>query len=407
MADTKQQKNADRAKNTGSSRKGTASGGHSGKSRMSVRRRRVIIQLIAGIGAVILVIAAIWLFLDRRTFRDYEVESTSSQEDTVSTNYVEIDGKVFRYSAESASMVNDKQEILWTTTYDMQNPIADICDKTAVVADKGGTSMTVFNTDGVLGNITTSYNIEKVRVAGQGVVAAILDGGDDTWINFYASDGTLIAENQTRVDEPGYPMDIAVSPDGLIIMVTYQFVEGSKTNSYVAFYNFGTVGQSQIDNIVSGYTYEGVVIPQIQYLSSGLAVAFRDDGFTIYEGKQIPKESKSVQVDKEIVSTFYDEKHIGLVFKDEGEDKTYKLEIYGTNGNKMYERSFNIPYTEIKMTDGYIVMYNSNQVCVVNDRGKEKFNGTIDEGTIRDFFKIGWNRYMLILDNGVSVIKLT
>lgn len=407
MADTKQQKNAGRAKNTGSSRKGTASGGRSGKSRMSARRRRVIIQLIAGIGAVILVIAAIWLFLDRRTFRDYEVESTSSQEDTVSTNYVEIDGKVFRYSAESASMVNDKQEILWTTTYDMQNPIADICDKTAVVADKGGTSMTVFNTDGVLGNITTSYNIEKVRVAGQGVVAAILDGGDDTWINFYASDGTLIAENQTRVDEPGYPMDIAVSPDGLIIMVTYQFVEGSKTNSYVAFYNFGTVGQSQIDNIVSGYTYEGVVIPQIQYLSSGLAVAFRDDGFTIYEGKQIPKESKSVQVDKEIVSTFYDEKHIGLVFKDEGEDKTYKLEIYGTNGNKMYERSFNIPYTEIKMTDGYIVMYNSNQVCVVNDRGKEKFNGTIDEGTIRDFFKIGWNRYMLILDNGVSVIKLT
>ncbi|MDO5338161.1 MAG: DUF5711 family protein [Eubacteriales bacterium] len=407
MTDTKQQKNAGRAKNTGSSRKGTASGGRSGKSRMSVRRRRVIIQLIAGIGAVILVIAAIWLFLDRRTFRDYEVESTSSQEDTVSTNYVEIDGKVFRYSAESASMVNDKQEILWTTTYDMQNPIADICDKTAVVADKGGTSMTVFNTDGVLGNITTSYNIEKVRVAGQGVVAAILDGGDDTWINFYASDGTLIAENQTRVDEPGYPMDIAVSPDGLIIMVTYQFVEGSKTNSYVAFYNFGTVGQSQIDNIVSGYTYEGVVIPQIQYLSSGLAVAFRDDGFTIYEGKQIPKESKSVQVDKEIVSTFYDEKHIGLVFKDEGEDKTYKLEIYGTNGNKMYERSFNIPYTEIKMTDGYIVMYNSNQVCVVNDRGKEKFNGTIDEGTIRDFFKIGWNRYMLILDNGVSVIKLT
>lgn len=403
MANTKQQKSGGRQKGSESSRTRQ----RSGKRSVSERKRKVVIQFICGIGAVILAIIAIWLFLDRRTFRNYEVESTSSQEDTVSTKYVEMNGKVFRYSTESASMVNNKQEILWTVTYEMQNPIADICEETAVVADKGGTNITVFNMEGVTGDIKTSYNIEKVRVASQGVVAAILDGGDDTWINFYASDGTLIAENQTRVDEPGYPMDMAVSPDGLIIMVTYQFVEGSKTNSYVAFYNFGTAGQSQIDNIVSGYTYEGVVIPQVQYLSKDLSVAFRDDGFTIYEGKQIPKESKSVQVDKEIVSTFYDENHIGLVFKDEGEDKMYKLEVYGTNGDKMYERSFNIPYTEIKMTDGYIVMYNSNQACVINDRGREKFNGTIDEGTVRDFFKIGWNRYMLVLDNGVSVIKLT
>ena len=50
-------------------------------------------------------------------------------------------------------------------------------------------------------------------------------------------------------------------------------------------------------------------------------------------------------------------------------------------------------------------MYNSSQICVMNSRGVERYNGTID-GTINNFFKIGWNKYMLVLDNGVNVIKL-
>ncbi len=56
------------------------------------------------------------------------------------------------------------------------------------------------------------------------------------------------------------------------------------------------------------------MVPQIQYLGSN-AVALRDDGFTIYSGRQIPKELKTVQVEQEIISTFYDEDNIGLVFK--------------------------------------------------------------------------------------------
>ena len=61
-------------------------------------------------------------------------------------------------------------------------------------------------------------------------------------------------------------MDVAISDNSEIMMVTYQFVEGSQTTSYVAFYNFGDVGQSEDDHIVSGYTYEGVVIPQVEYI---------------------------------------------------------------------------------------------------------------------------------------------
>ena len=82
------------------------------------------------------------------------------------------------------------------------------------------------------------------------------------------------------MDDPGYPLDVAVSNDGLVMMVTYQFVDGGDTTSYVAFYNFGDVGQNEDDRIVSGYTYEGVVIPQVLYLGGSNSAAIREDGFT-------------------------------------------------------------------------------------------------------------------------------
>ena len=62
------------------------------------------------------------------------------------------------------------------------------------------------------------------------------------------------------------------------------------------FYNYGDVGQNEDDRIVSGYTYENVVIPQVECISDSKYIALRDDGFSTYQGSQIPKESKTVNV---------------------------------------------------------------------------------------------------------------
>ena len=397
---------AQRAKLVKSQEKAQAANEQDYEARLARHKRKNIRRTLTILGSIILVAAAVLLFIERRSYGNYRVLRTSEQEDVVSTQYIEMGGNMLRYSPEGASLLNSSLETLWSETYDMANPVADVCEDSAVIADRDGTAIEIFDSQGRTGSISTSYGIVKVRISASGLVAAILDGGDDTWINFYASDGSLIAENQTRVDDPGYPLDVAVSKDGVIMMVTYQFVDGSNTTSYVAFYNFGDVGQNEDDRIVSGYTYEGVVVPQVQYLGGNRSVALRDDGFTLYSGAQIPKENETVSVDKEIVSTFYDDDLIGLVFKNGSKDAAYTMEVYSTNGNLKFEKNFNIPYTTIKMSDGYILMYNSSQICVMNRRGVEKYSGTID-GTINNFLKIGWNRYLLVLDTGVSVIKLS
>ena len=374
--------------------------------KLSRHRRKALRKVLITAGTAVAAVLLVFLYVEKRSYNEYKILKTSEQEDIVSTNYEELDGKILRYSPDGVSLVSNKLETLWSETYEMQNPVADVNGARAVIADRDGTLLQIYDKKGRTGSVTTSYTIVKARISESGLVAAILDGGDDTWINLYAEDGSLIAENQTRIEDPGYPLDVAVSDDGAVMMVTYQFVDGGQTTSYVAFYNFGDVGQNEEDRIVSGFTYDGVVIPQIQYLDGGRSVALRDDGFTLYNGKQIPKESASVEVDKEIISTFYDEELVGLAFKNDYKNKQYTMEVYSTGGKLKFKKDFNIPYTHIEMSDGYILMYNSSQMCVMNSRGVEKYTGSVD-GTIKDFFKMGMNKYLLVLDNGVHVIKLS
>ena len=375
-------------------------GKNSHRRRISGRGKKAI-TVVAVIAAVCLV----FLYVEKRSYHSYKVLNTSEQEDVVSTQYVEMDGDILRYSPDGVSVVDSSMNTVWNETYTMQNPIADVNGSRAVIADSEGTSLYICDKKGVTGTVTTSYSIIKVRIAANGMVAAILDNDENTWINFYNSDGSLVAENLTKIDDPGYPMDVAVSDNG-VMMVTFQYVDGSKTTSYVAFYNYGDVGQNEDDRIVSGYTYENVVIPQVECISESQYIALRDDGFSTYQGNQIPKEVKTINVKQEIVSTFFDDQRIGLVFKNNSKDSEYTMEVYSMNGQLKFRKNFNVAYSTIKMSDGNIIMYNSSQICVMNSRGVQKYMGSVD-GMIRDFFKIGWNKYLMVMDNGVSTIKFS
>ncbi len=369
------------------------------------RRNRNRLLLICIIAAAIAVIGFFWI--RHRHFNSYKVITSITQEDTLSTNYEQLGDYLLKYTADGASLLGSEGKSLWNQSYEMSDPTADICDTTAVIYDEKGNDMIMLGQSGKLGVVSTDKPILKAKVAKQGVVAAILEDGENTWINFYSTSGNEIATGKTRVDSPGYPVDLAVSPDGLLIMVSYMYVENGKTTSYVAFYNFGDAGQNQMDNMVSGYTYEDTVVPQVQYLAEGVSVSFGDQGFVIYKGKQIPKVSKTVEVDDEILSTFYDEDHVGMVFKSGDEDKQYKLVVYTTKGKLVFEKNFNIEYSDIKISGGQIIMHNDSQVCIFSMNGTEKFNGSLNEGTIHEIFKTNRNRYQIVVDSGIKTIKLS
>ena len=47
-----------------------------------------------------------------------------------------------------------------------------------------------------------------------------------------------------------------------------------------------------------------------------------------------------MEVEKEIVSTFFDDDMIGLVFKNDSKDKQYTMEVYSTDGKLKFQAEF-------------------------------------------------------------------
>lgn len=377
------------------------------KQKMKELRGKKALLLTAGIiiVCVFLIIGGKYL-MDHWTYSGYKVVTETVQEDTISTNYIEFGDNMLKYGGDEVSLLSRQGEILWNEPQTIDNPMVDICGEYCVVYGKNGTTMSVFNMSGKKGSIQTGMPVLKAKVAGQGVVAAVLEDGETTWINLYDVDGEEIVTGKTRVDSPGYPVDLAISDNGLLLCVSYLKVENNKPASYVAFYNFGNTGQNQMDNMVSGYTYAGTLVPDVEYLGNSRAVAFRDDGFEIYQGKQIPEEVKTVKVEDEILAVCSDDSYIGIVCRETGKSSDYRMDIYNSRGELECSTGVDMAFDHMAISKDQILLYNNNEFAVYTTKGVCRYQGAIKEGNLQSFFKVARNRYMAVLDGGVETIKL-
>ena len=366
-----------------------------------IRPNRTMVIL----GVLIIAAVAGIVFVFNHVDQNYDVLSTVENEDTQSSEYIQMGDDLLKYGNESVSLLSRSGDTLWNLTYDMSDPAVSILEDTAAIYDRRGTSMYVVKIDGPVGPISTDFPIVKAEVTLSGSVAAILEDGEKTWVNYYSSDGSLIVENQTRMENNGYPLDLAVSPDGAVIAVSYLIVDSGEISSHLVFYNFGQAGQGQVDNVVSEFTYEDTVVPDLVYFSEGTCVAFRDDGFSVFQGGDTPEESENTQIDTQMISLFYNEEYFGIVT--EGEEESYLMTLYGPEGRQRCSREFDMEYQNISVSGERIILWDGPQVEIYDLGGKLKFQGDVREGTVRNLFQMSRNRYLLISDEGIKMIRLT
>lgn len=380
----------------------------SGESKLSdfwyffrkIRLNRTIMVL----GMLIVAAVAGIIYVLNHVDRNYDVLSTIENEDTQSSEYIQMGDDLLKYGNESVSLLSQSGDTLWNQTYDMSDPSVSIMGDTAAIYDRRGTAMYVVKMSGPVGPISTDFPIVKAEVTLNGSVAAILEDGEKTWVNYYSSDGSLIVENQTRMENNGYPLDLAVSPDGTVIAVSYLVVDSGEISSHLVFYNFGQAGQEQVDNVVAEFTYEDTVVPDLVYFSEGICVAFRDDGFSVFQGEDTPEESKNTEINTQMISLFYNEEYFGIVT--EGEEESYLMTLYTPEGRQRCSREFDMEYQSISVSGERILLWDGAQVEIYDLGGKMKFQGDVREGTVRNLFQMSRNRYLLISDEGIKMIRL-
>ncbi len=313
---------------------------------------------------------------------------------------------ILTYSKDGASCMDGKGNAVWNETFEMQNPMVDICRDVAAIGDYNGRSIYIMNTAGSLGEITTNRPIRNFCVAANGVVAVILDDSGLTYIYLYDKNGKELVRIRTTMKDSGYPFSISLSPNGKLLCVSYLFVDSGELKSSVAFYNFGEVGQNQTDNYVSGYDYLDVVVGYTRFLDEKTLFAVSDDRIMFFEGEQKPISISERLLNEDIQKIYYGKDNVGLVFNSIDGNSRYRLDVYQKTGELSLSIGFDMEFTDIVFAEDQIIIYNESECQVYNMDGLEKYSGYFEKAVYALIPTQTAYRYILVTADSIDTIEL-
>ena len=381
---------------------GTSLREYGNKKKRWKRRRRIIILTLLLV--LILMSGAYYITITARNYDGYKVLKTTeiSVENTI--GYLNYNSSVVKYSKDGAVTIDKNGNLIWNGSYEMSEPIADTCGKYVVIADKDAKSIHIYNGDGEVGNIPTVYDIIKVEVASQGVVAALMEEDEGNHIILYDVDGTELTDISTSVNTQGYPLDISLSDDGKKLVTSYLSYAGGSLINIISFYNFGEVGQNSTNRYVGGYSFdEGIIVPRVAFVNNDTVCAFKDNGMIIYSMKELPSVSHEEKVKDKILSVLYNSKYAGFVLQAEG-SSSKQIILYNLNGKKVLDKAVDFNYDTIYLSEDEIIMYDNMSCLIMKMNGRIKFRYTFDSN-IEAFCPINHlDRYFLA--NGSNLLEI-
>ncbi len=366
--------------------------------------RYLILTLVlsALIGIVCLVV------YDRtHCFDDYSVSSRGEVNDVDGTLYQKLGSHIIKYSHDGVFCVDSSNNMAWSVAYTMQTPIADVNGKTMAIAEQQGKQVYVLNESGLIGNFTTTLPIVGMSVSSRGETALILDDADAAWINLYQADGTQIAAVNSSMEGSGYPLDVALSSNAKRMMVSFLGTNGSSVCGKIHFYDFSSAGDADEDHLAGTFSYDDRIFPEIYYTDRQVPVAVGSNAYVVFTESSRPKKKQTIEITREIVSTFHDNSSIGFVYHSDSTEMKYHMEVLSLGGRKMMEADFGFEYEDVRMEDGEILLYDSSSLHVYRTSGKAKLKTTYQKNVNYFTTMRGLRRYLVITDDTIDKIRIS
>lgn len=363
------------------------------------KKTALIVAVVAALAVGVYLLINLQTYTSARALDTYTVSGASG------SAYEQFADGVLKYSRDGISYLNLHGEEMWNQPYQMKNPVVDVNGSSAAVADKGGNAVLVFNEEGVRGETQTNLPIERVRVSEQGIVSVILTDENEARVLCYDAAGNLLVENKTSMNGTGYPLDVALSPDGETMQVLYLYTEAGAVKSRVIYYNFGESGEEKTDHLVAQMEYEDTVMASGFFMDENISVAVGDNRLTIYRGGNVPEETENIEIKKQIKSVFHNEKYIGMVLKNEGKEG-YELRLYNTRGQVAMSENFTGDYSHVKLCGSQVIMYDGKNCSIFTRGGIRKFDGEMNSNILEIFPVPGVNKYIVMNENGLEVVRL-
>ncbi len=374
------------------------------EKKIRVQKRRMWRRAILAAATLLAAVFSTYLLLEVQTYTKVRVIQTYNMEGFDSSNYVQFSDGVLKYSRDGIAFLNRRGEEQWNQSYQIKNPFVDIYGDSGAVADRGGNAILVFDKKGLKGEVNTNFPIEQIAVAKNGIISALLKNENTPKIVCYDAKGNVLVEHQASLEGTGYPIGMAIAPEGTMLQVSYLCVEDGETATKVAYYEFGKTGDAGKDYQVTEDIYKNTVIPTSFFANDEVSVLVGTEAFMIYEGRAKPLRSQTIKLGKEIKSVFYDRKYIGFVL--ENADGGYELRLYDIKGRKRLSHTFTGEYSHVKVSGGNVMMYDGKKCSVFSLWGVHKFDGEVDDDILEILPLPGVNKYLMINARGLEEVRL-
>lgn len=377
------------------------------KQKIRIHRMKILILIFIIFGIVIGLAAAAYLYFESKIYTGYEVVEQIERRDTQAARYEEFCGNVLQFTGDGAVYSTIFGDILWNQAYEMETPRITVCEEYLAVYEQGGSRIFIMDTKGQQGTINTTMPVQRVSIAAQGTVAVLMEDSKTSYLHMYSKDGRQLAGGRLHIQNSGYPLDIALSADAQKLAVSMLDISEASVRSTVVFYNYGTVGQNEIDNIVSSYSYDDMLIPSIRFVTNDRLLAFGDQKVILYEGTQKPEVKEEIKCFDSIQSIYCNEEYFGLVYDDPSSAKGYLTHIYNMKGKLVLEQKFDMDYTDIGfLQNGLLCIRNEKSIQLYTMRGNKRFEHTFDRIIYDVISGSGQLDYWFILSGETDRIKL-
>ncbi len=342
-------------------------------------RRNIVIGVLIALVLAAIAGVILYKYLDGRTYSSYTISTSYNRDDTETAQYKEYGSGYVRYSNDGITYIDRKNNSIWNETYSMQKPQVKECGDCIAVGDINGSSIYIFDKNGLKGTVDTSLAISQIEVGSQGVVVAVLEDNTANYINMYNTDGSKVYSIKTTLEGDGYPLDISISDDATKLIASFVYVSGEEMKTNVVFYNFSEVGQNETERVVGGFNhYDNTIVADVEFANDTTAVAVGENVVSIYNIKEYPSLSKEINIENSIENVFWSSKYIGLILDNSETGDLYKLVVYDLSGNKVTEKTFSTQYDEIKFDSDSILLCSSNVWSVMNMNGKVLTTQTVE-----------------------------
>lgn len=320
-----------------------------------------------------------------------ETESTDSASDSGSlqgvtgsqfVEYIPFGENVIRYTRDGATYIDGSGNNVWTVSYEMRTPISNVNGDYAVIADQQGNQMYICNTTGCTGVAETQLPITKAAVSSIGVTAAVVEDSTASYIFYFRRDGEALGINiKMLLSGDGYPVDIALSPDGTQIVMSVMYLDGGTMKNRVVFYDFSEIGKNVNNRYIGGFEeeFDGQMVARVRYLNQDTVCAFSDTGLTFISVRNVIPDPNviSVTVEEEIESICYSDQYAAVIV-DNQSGTPYRMDIYATDGTLKESIEFDYPYTGASIDGDKVILYNGESCMVYNLDGYKKFEGQFE-----------------------------